>query len=650
MAITTDHERTRTGQHTAGSSIVVSGDRSKNFRAARRHSIVVRTLRVLFPLASLAVVGVYGWSLMATSGLTSGLPEIPIPKITAQDLTMHNPNYDGFTKDGGTYRVAAKTAQRELSQLSLVKLDSITGTLTDANKSETNLAAERGTFDHGKNILELFDKIDIAGDNGLKAALTQATVLTNEGLITSKQPVRVEFPAGTIQSKQMTLRQKVKEATFLRDVRARLKPPQPPADPAQDQDSANKLFGGSDAPVNINAARLDIKDNEKTAIFTGKVTASQGDAALQTPEMTVIYTGDAVATGTQPNGEAQPVSSDALAGNGKVQRILAKGPVVMTRGPLERVTSQSANFDAENETAVLSGDVVMTSGPDRRAVGDQVDLDQRADTALLTGNVVVTQGLNVLKGRRLFVDRKAGRTQLTSPGGRISTHFAQTAPGKAKQTAAADAPKNDAGFALKTAPGAPLDIEAAQLNVNDTAKVATFSGDVKAKQGDFVITAAELNAHYTGSANLADVGGAAPAPAAKPDEPGAELTKALAKGNVVMTSTDGRKVTGDWAEFDAKSNKAIVGGDEVELYQGRSVIRATRVVIDMITGKTTIDGAPSQTVANPAGQGWVTQAGDKAAPAGNSGRPSAIFFPQELRDGQKKSKAAQPPGPSSGNN
>lgn len=641
MATTTDLERPRPVTRAAGAGIVVGGDRSNHFKIARRHSILVRALRLVLPLASLAVIGVYGWSLMDKSGLSSGLPQISLPRITPSDLTMQNPHYEGFNKDGGTFAIAAKTAQRELGLANIVKLDGITGEMVDANKSKTNLVAVRGTFNYADKILELFDKIDIVSDNGMKAFLTRATVRADEGVVTSKEPVRVEFPMGSIQALELALRQKVKEVAFVGAVQTRLNPPAPDErTPAQ---KTQTLFGASHAPVEIASSRLDINDANKTAIFTGNVTASQAGASLQTPEMTVVYAGEAVAGAT---GGVKPVETQVRQPDtgGKVQRILAKGPVVMTRGPLERVTSQSADFDAENETAVLAGHVVMAAGPDRNATGDQVNLDQRADTVLLTGAVVVTQGLNVLKGRRLFVDRRAGRTQLNSPGGgRISAHFVQSGV-RAGQAAAADGDSGGAkGMTFKSNPNAPLDIDANQLDMNDAAKVATFTGDVSAKQGDFVMRAAELQAFYTGSANLADVGGppGSQAPATA-NGPGAELTKVKANTKVVMTSTDGRKVTGDWAEFDAKTNKAVVGGD-VELHQGKSVVRGTRLLIDMTTGKTTIDTAPAQTVSKPAGGGWVTEAGTESAGKPNSGRPSAIFFPNELKPSQdKKGPAARP--------
>ena len=78
-------------------------------------------------------------------------------------------------------------------------------------------------------------------------------------------------------------------------------------------------------------------------------------------------------------------------------------------------------------------------------------------------------------------------------------------------------------------------------------------------------------------------------------------------------------------------------GGNVVLSKGKSMVRGTRLLIDLTTGQSKIDTAPDSTVASPGGGGWVTQS--PAEPAGQSkGRASAVFFPQELKGEEKGSK------------
>ena len=103
--------------------------------------------------------------------------------------------------------------------------------------------------------------------------------------------------AGTITAKQMTIRQKTKEYTFVNDVqhqpeaRRRTRPTciHRPARKRLQRHSATP-----NEPIDITANRLDVNDTAKTAMFTGNVRAKQGKATLTSPELEVTYEGRAV--------------------------------------------------------------------------------------------------------------------------------------------------------------------------------------------------------------------------------------------------------------------------------------------------------------------------------------------------------------------
>jgi LPS export ABC transporter protein LptC/lipopolysaccharide transport protein LptA len=637
----------RAGPNSAGSKgIVLAGDRTAYRLAALRHTRIVRLLKAGLPIAGLAISGLYGLSVMKTMGWGAGIPALEIPNILPENLAMNNPHYEGFNKDGGRYWVKAATAQQDLKTLSLIKLNTITGEMTDAKKAVTTLTAKRGTFDNKANQLELYDSIDVAGDAGMKAHLTRASVQTKESIITSSEPVLVMMEAGTINANSMTARQKVKEYTFVDKVRTHLNAREKGQDAEAAAPPADQLFGKSDAPVDIASNRLDINDATKIALFTGTVTAVQDGASLTTPELEVSYEGSA--TPQAGGGKAGVESAATEISGSKVKRMTAKNPVMMKQANGDTVTSQMADFDAVTERAVLEGDVVMSQLPDKRATADKAEIDQSANTVLLTGtDVVVTQGQNVLKGRRLLFNRGTSKMQLTSPGasnasGRISAQFQQQAPAAA--LAAAPKPETPSqgiafGASFKTTPGAPVLIDAARLDVDDAAKQAVFTGDVHAVQGDFVIRAVELTANYTGSTGL---GG--PAKGADPAKSSAaQLTHIKARTKVEITSKDGQNAKGDWADFDPKANMATLGGNVI-LTQGKNVIRGTKLVIDMTTGESVIQNeAPSVNSATTiAPDGTATAATSASAP---SSRPSATFYIDDIKN--QAPKAAGKPAASS---
>lgn len=656
MVMTLDGDTSALAVRRTGDGMVFTVDRSDAFRRAGRRTVLVRLLRIACPALAALLLCAYGLSIARTAGLVTGetLPEMAIRKVLPEDLAMKNPRYEGFNKDGGSYVFTAKTAEQDLRVPNVVKLNGIVGEVYQPDKTRTDITATRGVFDNEKSVLDLYEEINVDSESGLKARLTRATLLTKESLLTSPEPVLVEFPNGSIRSKQMTLRQKAREATFTEDVTVELTPPPDEAakEPAASTATApadSALFTPAGGPINIDARRLDINDAGKTALFTGDVQARQAGSHLTTPELEVFYEGEGMMGAAAP--KAAPAPGSAAPAAGKVKRILARKPVVMRRENGDVVTSDEADFDALAKTAVLVGEVIMTSGTDRRASSQRVDIDEAAGTILLTGNVLVTQGGNELRGGRLAIDRIRGTAALTTPPegsfgpGRISARLLrdakEAAAGKAdaaERTATGAAAGALASF--KTNPKAPVDVTADSLDVNDKRKVAVFHGDVDARQDTFQIRCAELSAFYKGEAGLVDAATPGAAPAGG-ERKGAELTRIEARREVRVTSKDGQTATGDWADFDAKTNKVTMGGNVV-LSRGKNMVRGTRLLIDLTTGESKIDTAPQNTVSSPGG-GWVTQT--PAEPAGETkGRASAVFFPEELKKEQEAGKGASAGG------
>lgn len=631
-----------------GSGIVLAGDRGPSRIAAARHTRRVRILKNALPATALLVVAGYSLSVFDKTGWGESLAQLEVPHILAENLAMDNPHYEGFNADGGRYWVTAKKAMQDLKNLSLIKLEAISGELIAANKDRTKLTATRGTFNNKQSVIELFDAIDITGDNGLKAQLTRATIKTKEGVILSDAPVRVEMPAGTITASQLMIRQKEKEYTFKNEVRTDLKARAPHAEGA-DAAAADKTtasFGNSNEPILITANRLDINDTTKLATYTGTVRAEQGQSVLTSPELEVTYEGSAAGmsgaggegvakdAGAKKEGAGAPDNAASADAGGKIKRVVAKNPVTLTQGNGQQATSRSADFDAATQVAVLEGDVVMSEGADRRVTGDRAEIDQMAGTVVLTGPVLLTQGKNELHGRRLFFNRNSGKMNLTGAGsgnGRIGARFSQAgAPQPTSRQS--ETPKRGLAFGgnFKTDPSAPVDVAADRLDVDDQAKLAVFSGTVKAQQAGFVLEAAELAASYSGSAGLAGTGDVI-----KPDaqQAAARLTRIKAKKNVVVTSKEGQKATGDWADYDTKANTVTLGGDVV-MTQGKNIVRGTKLVIDMTSGESVIS-------TETAGGGMTSSSqADGSGLIVKSGRPSAVFYPNDIKKHVDKGAAA----------
>lgn len=100
----------------------------------------------------------------------------------------------------------------------------------------------------------------------------------------------------------------------------------------------------SNAPVDIDAARMDLADDANEAVFSGNVVIRQGSLTLIADRVRVSYLKDAQ-------------------GNPKVQRLDALGNVRISQASM-RGTARAGYYDVGNRLITLQGAVKMDRGSD----------------------------------------------------------------------------------------------------------------------------------------------------------------------------------------------------------------------------------------------------------------------------------------------
>lgn len=145
------------------------------------------------------------------------------------------------------------------------------------------------------------------------------------------------------------------------------------------QTSATGIRLSGDGPIQIESDRLEVRENDGIAIFTGNVAVVQGPTLLRAGRMVVHY---AQGAGSAATGSAQ----------------------------IERL-------EVEDKVYVRSENQVAT--------GDTGSFDMRTDVLVLAGKeVVLTEGDNVVVGCRLTVQMATGLSELEgcapgTGGGRV---------------------------------------------------------------------------------------------------------------------------------------------------------------------------------------------------------------------------------------
>jgi lipopolysaccharide export system protein LptA len=130
--------------------------------------------------------------------------------------------------------------------------------------------------------------------------------------------------------------------------------------------------------------------------------------------------------------------------------------------------------------------------------------------------------------------------------------------------------------------GKPVQIEAETLEVRDKEKIATFSGNVHAIQGDTDMRSKTLVVFYEEDSGTKP--GAKPGiKAAQPGPGGSSQIKRLeANGDVIVTQKD-QTATGNKGIFDMRTNTVTLVGNVV-ISQGQNVLRGEQLVVDLTSG------------------------------------------------------------------
>jgi len=163
------------------------------------------------------------------------------------------------------------------------------------------------------------------------------------------------------------------------------------AAPAQNTGVPNALQGFSqnrDQPVKIEAASLEVRDKDKTAVFSGNVVVTQGDVIMKCKDLVVFYDQD------DPKG----------------------GSKTATKGTMKAAEPGPGGRQSIRRLEARGGVTVIQK--DQTATGAIGIFEMKTNTVTLEGGVVITQGANVLRGDRLVVDLATSAAKVESAKGR----------------------------------------------------------------------------------------------------------------------------------------------------------------------------------------------------------------------------------------
>ena len=183
------------------------GDAEQAFHAARRHSRLVRILRIAVP-ASVAM-GLIIITLITYLNPLRMLAKLPINidnlVVSGTKVTMEQPRLSGFTRDARAYELTADTAAQDMTKPDIVELRNIRAKVEMQDKSSMEMTAVTGIYDAKGEILKLDRDILLNSSTGYQGHLSEALVDIRKGNVVSEHPVEVKLLQGTLNANRLDI-------------------------------------------------------------------------------------------------------------------------------------------------------------------------------------------------------------------------------------------------------------------------------------------------------------------------------------------------------------------------------------------------------------------------------------------------------------
>ncbi|MEM9733517.1 MAG: LPS export ABC transporter periplasmic protein LptC [Pseudomonadota bacterium] len=186
---------------------------ARDFRAARRHSGLVKTLKFVLPTCAFLIVGTFGT--MSALNFVPGIENIEgTLGLENGQLVMDKPKMAGFDKNERAYEVQAQRAIQDLSKPGIVELESIDATLPLGATGFADVEAGAGTYDTKNEWLSLRDNVAVQGARGMNISLEEANIDMKSGVLVSSKPVTVDSDDGTVTADSVTVFDEGKRILF----------------------------------------------------------------------------------------------------------------------------------------------------------------------------------------------------------------------------------------------------------------------------------------------------------------------------------------------------------------------------------------------------------------------------------------------------
>ena len=206
----------------------VDPSRARTFSAVRRHSRMVRLLRILLPVAGfLAVAGFFVKAHLSFPGdLDLSAARL---SVTRNSIIMEGPHLTGFDGDSREYSMSADRAIQPLTTPQQVRLEGIEAKVTNTEQGTTAITAEAGDYDHERRTVRLLGPIVIKSAEGYRLSMAGADVDFGAQTMITDRPIVIGYGDSEIAGDRLSVVDGGKTVVIEGRVKTVLMPPKRPA-------------------------------------------------------------------------------------------------------------------------------------------------------------------------------------------------------------------------------------------------------------------------------------------------------------------------------------------------------------------------------------------------------------------------------------
>ena len=201
-------------------------DRDRAFRAATRHSRMVRFYRGAIPVSLIAIMATIG----AASYFQKLKPLVKLPidpgrvVVSGTRINMEAPKLGGFTRDGRPYELTARAAAQDLANPGVLELKDIRARILMQDKNTVDVTAATGVYDTKGDTMLLKTDVVVTSSAGYSVRMNEAQIDVKTNRMVSDKSVEVTLSNGTVKSRRMEVSENGDLMRFTGDVDVYLVP------------------------------------------------------------------------------------------------------------------------------------------------------------------------------------------------------------------------------------------------------------------------------------------------------------------------------------------------------------------------------------------------------------------------------------------